>query len=106
MSTTPHNTIHPSSSEHPTATEVGSELVEVAGAGLRVVEIGVAALVGLLVCPPLAILATVVAVPAIAVSALVAAAIATIAVPTLLVRRVREHHRKHRSTVFLHRLRR
>jgi hypothetical protein len=31
--------------------------------------------------------------------------LAAVAVPSLLVRRVRAHHRAHGSTVFLHRLR-
>jgi len=86
--------------------EVGEEVLEVTGGGLRVVEIGAATLLGLLVCPPLLILAAVVAVPAIAISALVAAVVAAIAVPTALVRHVRAHHREHGSTLFLHRLRR
>lgn len=70
-------------------------------AALRVAEVGVVILLGLLVCPPLLILAVVVAVPFIAVSALVAA----VAVPTVLVRRVRAHHRAHGSTLLLHHLR-
>jgi hypothetical protein len=53
----------------------------------------------------LLILAAVVAVPFLAISAVVAAVVAAIAVPTLLVRRVRAHHRAHGSTLFLHRLR-
>jgi hypothetical protein len=85
---------------HPSALDVSAEVVEVTGAGLRVVEIGAVVLLGLLVTPPLLILAVVVAMPAIAVGAVVAA----IAVPTMLVRRVRAHHRAHGSTLFLHRL--
>jgi hypothetical protein len=90
---------------HAEALEVSAELVEATGAGLRIAEIGVVIFLGLLVSPPLLILAVVVAVPFIAISAVVAAAVAAIAVPTLLVRRVRAHHRAHRSTLFLHRLR-
>jgi hypothetical protein len=85
---------------HPSALDVSAEVVEVTGAGLRVVEIGAVVLLGLLVTPPLLILAVVVAMPAIVVGAVVAA----IAVPTMLVRRVRAHHRAHGSTLFLHRL--
>jgi hypothetical protein len=44
-------------------------------------------------------------VPFVAMSAVVAAVVAAIVVPTLLVRRVRTHHRAHGSTLFLHRLR-
>jgi hypothetical protein len=47
---------------------VSAELVEVAGAGVRAVEIGAVILLGLLVSPPLLILAVVVAVPAIAIA--------------------------------------
>ncbi|HMJ34915.1 MAG TPA: hypothetical protein VK501_13465 [Baekduia sp.] len=91
---------------HPGGVEVSEELIEATGGGLRVIEVGVAVLLGLLVCPPLLILAVVVAVPIIAISALVAAVVAAVAVPTWLVRRVRAHHRAHGSTLFLHRLRR
>ena len=88
---------------HPGAVDVSAEVVEVTGGGLRVAEIGLVILLGLLVCPPLLILAVVVAVPLIAVSALVAALVAAVAVPTALVRRVRAHHRTHGTTLFLHR---
>ena len=90
---------------HPTPVEVGADVVEVTGGGLRILEIALVIFIGLLVCPPLLILAVVVAVPAIAVAAVVAAVAGAIAVPTLLVRRVRAHHREHGSTMFLHRLR-
>jgi hypothetical protein len=90
---------------HHLSPEVGADVVEATGAGLRIVEIGVVIFFGLLVSPPLLILAAVVAVPLIAMSAVVAAAVAAVALPTLLVRRVRAHHRAHGSTLFLHRLR-
>jgi hypothetical protein len=51
---------------------------------LRGAEVGMAVLIGLLVCPPLAILAG----------------------PYLLVRHVREHHRVHQSSAVAHGLRR
>lgn len=91
--------------EHTTAVEAGEELIAVTGAGLRIAEIGLVIVLGLLACPPLLILAVVVAVPLIAISALVAAVVAAIALPTFLVRRVRVHHRAHGLTLFLHRLR-
>jgi hypothetical protein len=90
---------------HHDALDVSADLVEATGAGLRIVEIGVVVFFGLLVSPPLLILATVVAVPLLAISAVVAAVVAAVALPTLLVRRVRAHHRAHGSTLFLHRLR-
>ena len=91
-------------SDHIDALEVGEEVLDDTGGGLRIIELGMVALIGFLACPPLLILATVVAVPAIAFSAVVAAIAAAIAIPTLLVRRVRKHHREHSSTLFLHRL--
>jgi hypothetical protein len=103
MSTT--DTVRPPHTVHPNPLEVSADLVEATGVGLRVAEIGVVIFLGLLVSPPLLILAVVVAVPLLAISAIVAAVVAAIAVPTLLVRRVRAHHRAHRSTLFLHRLR-
>jgi hypothetical protein len=90
---------------HPTPVEVSAEIIDVTGGGLRIAEVGVVIFLGLLVCPPLLILAVVVAVPVIAISAVVAAAVAAIALPTVLVRRVLAHHRAHGSTLFLHRLR-
>ena len=90
---------------HPASAEMSAEVFEATAAGLRIAEVVVVIFLGLLVAPPLLILAVIVAVPVIAVSALVAAAVAAIAVPTLLVRRVRAHHRAHGSTLFLHRLR-
>jgi uncharacterized membrane protein YbhN (UPF0104 family) len=94
------------SANHTDALEIGEEVIANTGGGLRIVELALGALVGLLVCPPLLILAVVVAVPAIAISAVVAAIVGAIGVPTLLVRRVRAHHREHSSTLFLHRLQR
>jgi len=97
--------VRPPYTGHPTPVEVSADLVEVTGAGLRIAEIGVVIFLGLLVAPPLLILAAVVVVPFVAISAVVAAAVAAVAVPTLLVRHVRAHHRAHGSTLFLHRLR-
>jgi hypothetical protein len=89
---------------HPTPVELSAEIVEDTGVGLRIAEIGVVIFLGLLVAPPLLILAAVVAVPLVAMSAVVAAVVAAVALPTWLVRRVRAHHREHGSTMFLHRL--
>jgi hypothetical protein len=97
--------VRPPRTAHPNPVEVSAELVEVTGVGLRIAEVGVVIFLGLLVSPPLLILAAVVAVPFVAISAVVGAVVAAIALPTLLVRRVRAHHRAHRSTLFLHRLR-
>jgi hypothetical protein len=97
--------IRPARRGHPKPLEVSAEVIDVTGVGLRIAEVGVVILLGLLVSPPLLILAVVVAVPFVAMSAVVAAVVAAIVVPTVLVRRVRAHHRAHGSTLFLHRLR-
>ena len=96
--------VRPPLTGHPTPVEVSAELIEVTGGGLRIAEVGLVILLGLLVAPPLLILAVVVAVPVIAISAVVAA-VAAVAAPTVLLRRVLAHHRAHGSTLFLHRLR-
>ena len=86
------------------------ELEEVAIEGpgflLRAAEVGTAVFVGLLVCPPLAILVVVVAAPLLAAAIVLGAIAAIVAVPYLLARRIREHHRTHRSSAFGHALRR
>jgi uncharacterized membrane-anchored protein len=83
------------------------EVAAVAPAVLvRGAEVGAVALVGLLVCPPLAILAVVVVVPLLAVTIVVGLIAAIVAMPYLLVRHVREHHRIHRSSALAHGLRR
>jgi hypothetical protein len=97
--------VPPHRPSHPTPVEVGAELFEATSVGLRFAEIGVVVVVGLMVSPPLLILAVVVAVPFLAISAVVATVVAAVAVPTVLVRKVRAHHRAHGSTLFLHCLR-
>lgn len=111
MSTTdptapPHvtSTDGPVRQRHSEAEELADAAV---GLGLvaRTGEIALAAIVALLVCPPLAILAVAVIVPAVIVAALIALVYAVCAAPILLVRRVREHHRTHRSSAVVHGLR-
>jgi uncharacterized membrane protein len=86
--------------------EVSANVAEVAGGGVRAAEVALAVFIGLLVCPPLLILAAAVAVPLIAIAAVVGIAGSVFVAPILLVRHVRAHHRAHGSTLFLHRLRR
>lgn len=93
-----------SGSPQTSSVESGAELVEVTGVGLRIVEIAIVTLIGVLVSPPLLILAVVVAVPTLAVVAVIAAVVGVVAVPAALVRRVHAHHREHGSTLFLHRV--
>jgi uncharacterized membrane-anchored protein len=76
------------------------------GIVLRGGEVAVGVLIGLLVCPPLAILAVVVVVPLLAIAIVVGLIAAIVAMPYLLVRHVREHHRTHRSSALAHGLRR
>src|SRR6478736_915649 len=58
---------------HPSLTklEVTEEIIAVSGGGVRVLELGLVTLLGLLVCPPFFILAVVVTVPVMAISPLV-----------------------------------
>ena len=85
--------------------DAGEELAEVTGGGLRIAELMVLGVFGLILCPPLLILAVIVAVPTIAIGAVVAAVAAAIAGPTFLIRKARAHHRAHHgATLFLHRL--
>jgi hypothetical protein len=74
------------------------------GGGLRAVEVAAVGLIGLLVCPPLAILVVVVAVPMF-VTALVLGLIgAVLATPYVLVRHFRGHPGGHLA-LLVHRLR-
>jgi hypothetical protein len=100
------NDVDPSRTDHVTSVEATEEVLAVTGGGLRIVELAIVTVLGLLVVPPFAILAVVVAAPVIAIAAAVAAVVAAVAVPAWLVRRVRAHHREHGSTLFVHRLRR
>ena len=84
--------------------EVATETGLVIALGLRALEISVAVLIGLLVCPPLAILTFLVVVPLAAVAIAVSLVAAVLAAPYLLVRHLRGHHVPH-AAVFAHRLR-
>ena len=76
---------------------------EVAAGALRGVEVAAVVLIGLLVCPPLAILATVVVVP-LFLMALVGGILATVlAAPYLIVQHLRGHHAH--AHLLAHRLR-
>jgi hypothetical protein len=85
--------------------EDASQAGVAAGEALRAVEVAAVVLLGLLVCPPLAILVVVVVVP-ILVTALVLGLLAAVLwTPYLLVHHFRGHHRGHAS-LLAHRLRR
>jgi uncharacterized membrane-anchored protein len=86
--------------------EIEDAAALVPGILVRGAELGAAALIGLLVCPPLAILAVVVAAPLLAIALVVGLVVGVVAAPVLLVREVREHHRTHGSSAVAHGLRR
>jgi hypothetical protein len=78
--------------------------VAVAG-GLRAVEVAAVVVIGLLVCPPLAILAFLVVVPLLVAALVLGLLVAVLSTPYLLVHHLRARDRGHASLV-LHRLRR
>jgi uncharacterized membrane protein len=59
---------------------------------LRAVEIAAVVLIGLLVCPPLAILAVVVVVPLLLIATVLGLLLAVLSAPYLLVHQLRGHH--------------
>jgi hypothetical protein len=71
---------------------------------LRAVEVAAVVLLGLLVCPPLAILVVVVVLPLLAIALVVALLAAVLTVPYVVVQRLRGHHGGHAS-LLAHRLR-
>src|SRR5262245_48009039 len=66
-----------------------------AAGAIRGVEIAAIVLLGLLICPPLAILAVVVVVPLLAIGLVVGLLAAVVTVPYVIVRRLRGHHGGH-----------
>ena len=75
------------------------------GAALRVPEVGAVMLIGLLVCPPLAILVVVVVVPLLVTGLVLGLLAAVLSTPYLLVHHFRGHHGDH-AALLAHRLRR
>ena len=90
-------------------TERLEEDAEIAGVavvgGLRAVEVAAVVLLGLLVCPPLAILAFLVVVPVLGFVLVLGLLAAVLSTPYLLVHHFRARDRDHGS-LFVHRLRR
>jgi len=73
--------------------EQEAEVAGVAVAGsLRAVEVGAIVLIGLLVCPPLAILTVLVVVPILVIGTVVGLLAAVLATPYLLVQHLRGNH--------------
>ena len=83
---------------------MASETGLVVALGLRAFEIGLAVLVGLIVCPPLLILTFLVVAPLVAAAIVVSLVAAVLAAPYLLVRHLRGHPVPHAS-VFTGRVR-
>jgi predicted membrane metal-binding protein len=75
-----------------------------AAGAIRGIEVAAIVLIGLLIVPPLAILAVVVVVPLLAIALVVALLAAVLTVPYLLVRHLRSHHGGH-GPLLAHRLR-
>ena len=75
--------------------EVASDIGLAGALTLRAVEVGIIVLIGLLVCPPLFILVTVVVVPLVALTVLVSLIAAVLATPYLIVRHIRGHRASH-----------
>jgi hypothetical protein len=76
-----------------------------AAEALRGIEVAAVVLIGLLVCPPLAILAFLVVVPILVTGLVLGLLAAVLSTPYLLVHHLRARHRDHGS-LFLQRLRR
>jgi hypothetical protein len=75
-----------------------------AAEALRGVEVAAVVLIGLLVCPPLAILVVVVVVPLLVTGLVLGLLVAVLSTPYLLVHHFRGHHGGH-GALFVHRLR-
>jgi hypothetical protein len=85
--------------------EQDAELAGVAAAGaLRAVEVAAVVLLGLLVCPPLAILVVLVVVPILVTALVLGLLAAVLSTPYLLVHHFRGHDRRH-LPLLAHRLR-
>ena len=85
--------------------EHDAELAGTAAAGgLSAVEVAAVVLLGLLVCPPLAILVVVVVVPLLVIALVLGLLVAIVSTPYLLVHHFRGHHGGH-GALFVQRLR-
>ena len=103
---TPPHDIHQHDHLSPTEKlEEDAALAGVAAAGaLRAVEVAAVVLLGLIVCPPLAILVVLVVVPILVTALVLGLLAAVLSTPYLLVHHFRAHDRRHVS-LLAHRLR-
>jgi hypothetical protein len=90
--------------QHEEIEHLALEADVVVGGGLRAVEVAAIVLVGLLVCPPLAILVVVVAVPLLVTAVVLGLIGAVLATPYVLVQHFRGHPGGHLA-LLAHRLR-
>jgi hypothetical protein len=90
--------------QHEEIERLASEAEVVVGGGLCAVEVAPIVLVGLLVCPPLAILVVVVVVPLVVIAVVLGLIGAVLATPYVLVRHFRGHPGGHLA-LLAHRLR-
>jgi hypothetical protein len=103
--TQPHAMHQHNQLSHSEELEEDAALAGVAAAGaLRAVEVAAVVLLGLLVCPPLAILVVLVVVPILVTAIVLGLLAAVLATPYLLVRHFRGHPGGHLS-LLAHRLR-
>ena len=85
--------------------EIAADAELAVGGALRAVEVAAVVLLGLLVCPPLAILVVVVVVPLLVIALALGLIAAVLSAPYLLVHHFRGHHGGH-GALLAHRLRR
>jgi hypothetical protein len=101
MTTSDH---FPSSGVHEHREEEAELAIDVAAGGLRAFEVALVVLIGLLVCPPLAVLVFVVVAPLFVLAVVLGLLAAVITTPYLLVHHFRGHGGGH-LTLLRHRLR-
>jgi hypothetical protein len=97
-------TSKPASSRAAMLEEDAGRAAEAVAGGLRATEVALVVVIGLLVCPPLAILVVVVVVPVLVLALVLGLLAAVLSTPYLLVHRLRGHHDGHLSLT-AHRLR-
>jgi hypothetical protein len=95
---------HESRSGSANIDDIASEAALVAGGTFRVLEVAPLVLIGLLICPPLAILVFVVVAPLLVIALVLGLLAAVLSTPYLLVHHFRGHHGGHAALV-AHRLR-
>ena len=94
-----------STAQHEEMEHLALEADVAVGGGLRAIEVAAIVLLGLLACPPLAILVVVVAVPLLVSAVVLGLFAAVLATPYVLVRHLRGHPGGHLA-LLKHRLRR